>query len=410
MNSKHLGQDKIDQVGLNKGLYELASADEVCAYYTQVIHDTFLPSGRVRYFPKCEWNGGRSFQSDLTGQKFEVGEKTRIVDATYMKVTVPSMRPPAYQVAKEVSIVTPNDLTKLSRPYANYTVVGSGKTGIDTCIWLLTMGISPDQITWVMPRDAWLYDRALFQSLFVTRSKEAAMQHFECTVNATSVDDYLLRLEAAGQLLRIDKKVWPTSFRCATVTLAELAEIRKIENVIRLGRIVSINAEEVVFQRGSRRAKPDTVYIDCSADGLEKREAMPIFTAEKITLQPVRHCQQVFSAAFIGHVEASYSNEVTKNELCRPIPHPMLPVDLAVCSYLDYQAVLRWSLEPKTVTWLVNSRLNWSPALSALATDDAEKRGQAMERLHSHMGAMSKNLKKILEALPAKEEGRQAKI
>src|SRR6202012_5741267 len=33
VNSRHLGEDKIDQVGWNKGLAELATGDEVCAYY-----------------------------------------------------------------------------------------------------------------------------------------------------------------------------------------------------------------------------------------------------------------------------------------------------------------------------------------------------------------------------------------
>ena len=39
--------DSIDKVGWNKGLYELASRDEVCAYYDTVMNQTFLPSGRV---------------------------------------------------------------------------------------------------------------------------------------------------------------------------------------------------------------------------------------------------------------------------------------------------------------------------------------------------------------------------
>ncbi len=31
---------------------------------------------------------------------------------------------------------------------------------------------------------------------------------------------------------------------------------------------------------------------------------MPVFDGERVTLQTVRHCHQVFSAAFIAHVEA----------------------------------------------------------------------------------------------------------
>ena len=43
---------------------------------------------------------------------------------------------------------------------------------------------------------------------------------------------------------------------------------------------------------------------------------MPVFAEDRITLQSVRTCQQVFSAAFIGHVEAAYDDEAHKNELC----------------------------------------------------------------------------------------------
>lgn len=382
---------------MNKGLYELASSDEVCAYFHQVVQEVLLPSGRVQYFPKCEWiEGEREFQSNLTGERFEVGRQTRIVDATYMKVTVPSMRPPPFQVAADVKVMTPNELVTLSRPYSHYTVVGSGKTGIDTCLWLLSMGIRPQQITWVMPRDAWLYDRAHWQDLYDDRAKEAMKRQVECTLSATSLEDYLLRLEAAGMMLRLDQKVWPTSFRCATVTLAELDEIRKINNVVRLGRVISIDAQEIVFQHGVQPTVPDTVYIDCSANGLEKRPAVPIFTPEKITLQPVRFCQQVFSAAFIGHVEAAYADEATRNELCRPIFHPTLPSDIPIVTLSDFRATLRWSVEPKTVAWLVNSRLNWSSAFAPLATNDPVELEQERLQLQALLHSMSEKLQQFI--------------
>ena len=36
VNSKDLGSDTIDATGWNKGLYELATSSEVCAYFDQV--------------------------------------------------------------------------------------------------------------------------------------------------------------------------------------------------------------------------------------------------------------------------------------------------------------------------------------------------------------------------------------
>jgi len=41
----------------------------------------------------------------------------------------------------------------------------------------------------------------------------------------------------------------------------------------------------------------------------------------------VRTCQQVFSAALIAHVETAYADDVAKNRLCTPIPHPDTELD-----------------------------------------------------------------------------------
>ncbi|OMB90495.1 hypothetical protein A5732_03060 [Mycobacterium colombiense] len=43
VNSSRLGSDAIDQVGWNRGLFELATAGEICAYY-----DRIMPKPRVR--------------------------------------------------------------------------------------------------------------------------------------------------------------------------------------------------------------------------------------------------------------------------------------------------------------------------------------------------------------------------
>ena len=47
-SSVPLGQDTIDVAGTNTGYYELAGADEIRAYFAQVMHRRFLPGGRVR--------------------------------------------------------------------------------------------------------------------------------------------------------------------------------------------------------------------------------------------------------------------------------------------------------------------------------------------------------------------------
>jgi hypothetical protein len=44
---------------------------------------------------------------------------------------------------------------------SQFVVVGSGKTATDACIWLLALGVAPDAICWVRPRDPWMMNRAV---------------------------------------------------------------------------------------------------------------------------------------------------------------------------------------------------------------------------------------------------------
>lgn len=213
VNSRPLGDGKIDEVGWNKGMAELATGDEVCAYYSKVMHQTLLPSGRVTYYPKHEWMGDGQFRSILTNQVIRVGHSTRIVDATYMRVKVPAQKPPSYEIAKDVTHIMLNDLPKVPRPFGGYTVIGAGKTGIDACLWLVANGIDPKDISWIMPRDSWLFERSGLQpgSQFFERTAARLAGVDEAILSASSLEDLFLRLEACGELMRIDDKVWPTS-------------------------------------------------------------------------------------------------------------------------------------------------------------------------------------------------------
>ena len=47
VNSLELGSGRKDTVGVNQGLYELASGPEVSAYFDRVMNHRLLPSGRV---------------------------------------------------------------------------------------------------------------------------------------------------------------------------------------------------------------------------------------------------------------------------------------------------------------------------------------------------------------------------
>ncbi|OOK64328.1 thi4 family protein [Mycobacterium kansasii] len=161
VNSRALGNNTIDAVGWNRGLNELASVGEICAYFDAVMQQQFLPSGRVEYFPMSDYLGDGRFRT-LGGAECRVTVRRRIVDATYLQAVVPSMRPAPYSVAPGIDCIAPNDLAKFSAR-DRYVVVGAGKTGMDVCLWLLRNGVTPEKLTWIMPRDAWLIDRATLQ-------------------------------------------------------------------------------------------------------------------------------------------------------------------------------------------------------------------------------------------------------
>ncbi|MFK0292806.1 NAD(P)-binding protein [Streptomyces sp. NPDC090442] len=362
VNSRELGSGTVDQHGWNAGMHELASASEILAYFNHVMYKTLLPTGRVSYHPKSYYDGPdpqrpdvQRFHSIVSGDRFEVTVKRRTVDATYMNVTVPAMVPPAYEVAPDVRVITPNQLPALQDRPSHYTVVGAGKTGIDTCLWLLSRGTDPSDITWIMPRDSWLLDRAHWQPGRSETETQAA--RLKAVADANTVQDLFARLEDSGVLLRLSPDVEPTAFRCATVARAELDQLRRIDNVVRHGRVKRIDAHAIELDQATIPAQAGTLYINCTADGLERRPTVPVFDGPRITLQAVVPCQQVFSAALVAHVEASYSDDVIKNVQCPPAQHPNSALDWIQFFGDIQERVLRWTADPALLEWLRDCRL-----------------------------------------------------
>ena len=100
--SRVLGQDRIDESGINAGFYERATAAEICDYYGRVLDEHFLPSGRVRFLGMHDHLGndadGHLLRSRVTGQTTTVRVRRKLVDATYIESSLPSTHTPAYTV------------------------------------------------------------------------------------------------------------------------------------------------------------------------------------------------------------------------------------------------------------------------------------------------------------------------
>jgi hypothetical protein len=381
VNSRKLGSDSIDTSGWNEGFYELAGGSEVCAYYEAVMRQHLLPSGRVSYYPMSEYLGDNHFRT-LAGEDYRVEVRRRVVDATYLSVVAPSMRPPPYGVATGVSCIPPNGLPK-EGVRDRYVIVGGGKTSMDACVWLLRHGIPPERLTWIKPRDSWLLDRAAVQPgpQFARRVLADFSAQWRAIKAADSIDDLFARLAERGCLLRIDEAVQPSMYRCAIVSQAELAQLKRIDDVVRMGHVIALEPGRIVLDDGTIDTDPSALYVDCTGDGIGSREAAPVFASDRITLQSVRTCQPTFSAAVIARIEAMDLDDATKNDYCWPVPHPTKPLDWLTMTIEFNHNQLRWFDDPELMSWLNGARLNAASHMQAGDTDARDVLAQIAPRL-----------------------------
>jgi NAD(P)-binding Rossmann-like domain len=404
VNSLPLGANRKDEIGVNKGLYELASGPEVSGYFDAVMRQKLLPSGRVRYFPMADYKGDGRFTSLLSGKETQVSVSRKTVDATYYGTTVPSTHTPKFSVGEGVHVIPPNALPNLwmakGTPPTKFVIVGAGKTAMDVGVWLLGSGADPASIGWIMPRDSWLLNRLRTQPgiefFNETIGGQAAMM--AAFAQAGDVDDLFLKLEVADVMLRIDPDVTPTMFHYATISTGEVAELQKIKNVIRKGRVQSITTDRITLDGGTEPVEPGTVFIDCSASAVEIRPAIPIFQGNLITPQLVRVPQPAFSAALVAFIEAHYDDDAAKNALCRTVPFPETLQHYPMCNIANMMNQMAWMQDKRLSKWIRNCRLDgFGKVIAAISPDDTEKMAILAEFRGNAMAAMG-NLQRLAAA------------
>jgi hypothetical protein len=402
VNSRELSSWSKDTIGLNAGLYGLASGSDVLSHFEQVMLERFLPSGRVRWVPMSEYSigadGAHQITSLTTGQGTRITVRKKFVDGTRAQTAIPATHPPKYAVAFGVTCIPPNQLPDIRRPYAVYTVVGSGKTGMDSCIWLLQHGVPPSRVRWIMPRDAWLLNRANMQpgAEDFDRSIAGTIGQFEAIVEATSLVDLFANLEARGLLMRIDKTVEPTTYRCAVVSPAELAELQRIKDIVRLGHLRAVAPTRIDLDQGSRAADPDTLYIDCSASAVVQPPPVPVFDGGRINLLMVRWCQPLFSAALVAFVESHFDNQAEMNALCAVVPSPEQPVDWLRMWAVTLANTQRWRQHETLNAWLSQCRLNGVAAMLRGGKPDDTAKLERLKEVAVRGGAAAAKLPGLL--------------
>lgn len=390
VGSTELGSGRKDRVGLNRDLFELASGAEILAYFDQVMRHRFLPSGRVRYFPMHDvveaGDGLARFENRLTGAVTTATVRRRLVDATHLKTTVPATHAPNFEVAAGVRLMPPNDLPSITEAPDGFVVLGGGKTAIDACLWLLQNGVAPAAIRWIVPRDSWFVDRSNTQpsmEFFETTVATLAAQ-MEAIAESDSVEDLFHRLEQAGVLLRLDPDVEPTMYHAATISRQELGELRRIDQVVRRGRVQRIGPEEITLDEGTMPTTPGTVHVDCTASAVGNLEPVPVFQPDRIVPQTIRSIQPVFSAALIAHIELHYDSDDEKNRLAQVVPIPNHATDWIPMNAAAMTNQYFWSQEPNIKEWLLDHRLDGFSRLLREAPKDDEAKQDILRRLREN--------------------------
>ncbi len=403
VNSMPLGDDKIDETGLNAGLYERAEGVQIRDYFRRVM-DRLVASGQVRFCPMTNYLGldtpEVAFVSTLTGATTEVGVRRAVVDARYLEPTIPKRHTRSFLVDPDVRCVPVDQLVDVREPSTGYTIIGGGKTGSDACTWLLGQGVDPDHIRWVRARDAWMWNRAQVQPLdLVTDTVDGLSRAVEASAAADTADDLFLQLESVGQLLRLDPEVSPTMYHGATLTLAELEVLRSIEHVIRLGHAKAVHTNEVELEGGTITSDPGQLFVDCSAAGLGKAPARPIFEPGRITVQCVSTLFPTFNAAVIGYIEGSRADDLeAKARLAPTNRYPDAATDWIPNMRGQLASLELWNAQPDMGEWLESSRLNIARGMFDKASDP--RMGDAITRLLTFTPPAAENLERLEATAP----------
>ena len=282
-----LGAGLVQRDGPEAGLYERAAGGEVCTYFARVLAERMVRSGKVAFYPNCDYVGDRQFVSRLSGQRYQVADGCRIVDARYLAPDIPAKTSPPFGVAEGVRVIAVNDLVNLGEAPGEFVIVGSGKTATDAVVWLLGNGVASDAIRWVRPRDPWMLNRAVVQpdpAVYVGMVADT----MAAAAVASSADELFVRLEEAGVMLRVDQSVAPKMAKTPTLAQWELDLLRQITRVERRGHIHHVAPGRLAFADGEVATRKDAVVVHCAAPGLKYSPLVPVWGAVAIRVQPLR--------------------------------------------------------------------------------------------------------------------------
>jgi hypothetical protein len=378
-----LGNGAIQRTGPEAGLHERAGLAEIQRYYDDVMQ-RFLDSGQVTFLAGSDYVKDGSthlITSRLSGERIAVDVRRRVVDAAYLSPSIPATSAPPFGVADDARVVSVNELLTVADPPRQYVIVGSGKTGTDAIVWLLSNGVDPTQIMWIRPREPWMLNRSTVQPDSAVFTGMAA-DTMAAAAEATSLDDLFLRLEAAGVMLRIDPSAVPTMAKTPTLAGWELALLRTVENVVRRVHIRHVARGEIELEEGTVELAGDALVVHCAASGLRYPPMVPIWGQDRIRLQTIRAGFPCFCAALAGYVEATRDDDRERNRLCPPNIYADSLADWARMQTRGAAAAAAFGAESDISAWANACALN--PSRRDPQQRDAPALQSAARRLADH--------------------------
>jgi hypothetical protein len=320
-----------------------------------------ISTGRVAFLPHSRYDfDGGGVTHIVNGNRIDVHADI-VVNGTHTNVRTPKNSTRQFTAGNGVVVVPPHDLPILaSQIYNNYTVIGSGKTGMDTIIWLLDQGVHGDNIFWVCPSEAWLINRDAPISL---------ASKYQGILDAGSIEDVWYNWESSGRVLRIDESRAPSVCRYAVVSREEIDKLRSVAHKVYLGRVLNISDDSLVLENGTVRMPSHTLYIDCTASANGSLNPVgEVFQVGRICLQSLLYNPLwCVSASCIGVVETMALSIAEKNALC-----PTLKLEDKLDTQLKMTAngrvIKDMSTHRRLRNWMKRNRLNFSSHIPRLET------------------------------------------
>ena len=350
---------------------------QVLDYYDRAMTDRLLASEQVQFFSDCYHLGAGLMQAIGWHTRLRFKARRKIVDATQCWHRVRERDEPRFTHDPDVLVITPNDLSPVwsvaPHLHDKYCVLGAGIVAVETVGQLLRLGVAPDQICWVKPRDSWFLNRDTF-------SPRGWLNTLQAITETPQTHRLEKSLEKAGHLVRIFPDETPTKFHADVVSPPELAPLHAVTHIVRKGRVRSISSLGMILEDGVEPMPGRNLYIDCTANRIVARPRPEVFQSSAITLQMTQMASAAFSGSLIAAIELLNRSEQEKNRLSAPLSLPERSADIPMLFAESLRNQRAWFDEPELHDWLVQNRLGSTGTLLSSILAEPEQRTFAVRQ------------------------------